>query len=178
MASTPTILHVFGARPNFVKMAPVIHALSGRTDVHNVLAHTGQHYDHRMSSDVLEDLEVREPDHFLGVGSGTHGEQTGKALAACEALLMELQPDLIVVAGDVNSTLAGALAASKLGIPIAHVEAGLRSHDWTMPEEINRVLTDRLSDVLLTTSPEAHDNLVREGIAAERVRFVGNTKID
>ncbi|MEA2248310.1 MAG: hypothetical protein QOH46_2839 [Solirubrobacteraceae bacterium] len=178
MSTTHTILHVFGARPNFVKMAPVIRALSAKADVRNVLAHTGQHYDHRMSADVLTDLEVREPDHFLGVGSGTHGEQTAKALAACEALLLQLQPDLLVVAGDVNSTLAGALAASKLGIPIAHVEAGLRSFDWTMPEEINRVVTDRLSDVLLTTSPEAEANLVREGIPAERVRFVGNTMID
>ena len=178
MHTSPTILHVFGARPNFVKMAPIIRALSARTDIRNVLAHTGQHYDHRMSADVLADLEIREPDHFLAVGSGTHGTQTAKALAACEALMLDLQPDLLIVAGDVNSTLAGALAASKLGVAIAHVEAGLRSFDWSMPEEINRVLTDRLSDILLTTSPEAEENLAREGIPAERVHFVGNTMID
>jgi UDP-N-acetylglucosamine 2-epimerase (non-hydrolysing) len=174
----PKILHVVGARPNFVKMAPVIEALSRRPGVRDVLVHTGQHYDHRMSADVLGDLGVREPDHFLGVGSGSHGEQTAKALAAVEALLVQERPDLVVVAGDVNSTLAGALAASKLGIAIAHLESGLRSFDWGMPEEVNRVLTDRLSDLLLTTSPEAEDNLAREGIDTGRVRFVGNTMID
>jgi UDP-N-acetylglucosamine 2-epimerase (non-hydrolysing) len=178
MSAYPRVLHVFGARPNFVKMAPVIAALEQRGGVQNVLAHTGQHYDHRMSSEVLGDLGVPEPDHFLGVGSGSHGAQTGKALAACEQLITELGPDLVVVAGDVNSTLAGALAAAKLGVAIAHVEAGLRSFDWTMPEEINRVLTDRLSDLLFTTSPEAEDHLRREGIDVDRVHFVGNTMID
>jgi UDP-N-acetylglucosamine 2-epimerase (non-hydrolysing) len=127
---------------------------------------------------MLADLEFPEPDIFLGVGSGTHGAQTARALEAFERVLLDEPPDLVCVGGDVNSSLAVALAAAKLGIPIAHVEAGLRSFDWTMPEEINRVLTDRLSDVLLTHSPEALDNLVREGIDPARVHYVGNTMID
>jgi len=146
--------------------------------VDNVLVHTGQHYDDRLSGDILADLEIREPDHFLAVGSGAHGAQTARALAGCEELLLKIRPDMVVVAGDVNSTLAGALAAAKLGVPVAHVESGLRSFDWSMPEEINRVLTDRLSDLLLTTSPEASSHLAREGIPAERTHFVGNTMID
>ncbi len=173
-----TVLHVVGARPNFVKMAPLVAALSKRAGLRNLLIHTGQHYDRRMSAEMFDDLDLPQPDRFLGVGSGAHGAQTAKALAACEELLVEEAPDLVVVAGDVNSTLAAALAAVKLGIPIAHLEAGLRSFDWTMPEEINRVLTDRLSDVLLTHSPEALDNLVREGIDPSRVTMVGNTMID
>lgn len=142
------------------------------------MVHTGQHYDRRMSQEILEDLGFPTPDFALGIGSGTHAEQTGKVLIAFERILLEQRPALVVVAGDVNSTLACALAASKLQIPIAHLEAGLRSGDWTMPEEVNRVLTDRLSDVLLTTSPEAEENLAREGIDTARVRFVGNTMID
>jgi UDP-N-acetylglucosamine 2-epimerase (non-hydrolysing) len=173
-----TVVHVVGARPNFVKLAPVIAALEERGDVEQRIVHTGQHYDERMSAEMLSDLEFPEPDVFLGVGSGTHGAQTARALEAFEGVLLEEGADLVCVGGDVNSTLAVALATAKLGIPIAHVEAGLRSFDWTMPEEINRVLTDRLSDILFTHSPEATTNLAAEGIDPARVRFVGNTMID
>ena len=174
----PSIVHIVGARPNFVKMAPVIRALRGNSALRQVVAHTGQHYDRALSDEMLHDLELPPPDHFLGVGSGTQGEQTARALIEVERLLTELQPDLVVVGGDVNSTIAAALAAAKLGIAVAHVEAGLRSRDWTMPEEINRVLTDRLSDLLFTHSPEAETNLAGEGIDAARVHYVGNTMID
>ena len=172
------VLHVVGTRPNFVKMAPVIEALAARPDVSQTVVHTGQHYDKRMSSEMLHDLEFPSPDIFLSVGSGTHAEQTGRALIKVEEVLLERRPDLVCVGGDVNSTLAGALAATKLALPVAHVEAGLRSFDWTMPEEVNRVLTDRLSDMLFTHSPEAAENLAAEGIDPERVHFVGNTMID
>jgi UDP-N-acetylglucosamine 2-epimerase (non-hydrolysing) len=172
------ILHAVGARPNFVKMAPLIEALDRRGVGDRVVVHTGQHYDRRMSEEILEDLGFPIPDYSLGVGSGSHGEQTGKVLIAFEEILMATKPAVVVVAGDVNSTLACALAASKLGIPVVHLESGLRSGDWTMPEEINRVLTDRLSDLLLTHSPEAEENLAHEGVDARRVRFVGNTMID
>jgi UDP-N-acetylglucosamine 2-epimerase (non-hydrolysing) len=146
--------------------------------VNQLIVHTGQHYDRKMSEEILEDLQFPTPDYSLGVGSGTHGEQTGKVLIAFEEILMSHRPEVVVVAGDVNSTIACALAASKLRIPIAHLESGLRSSDWNMPEEINRVLTDRLADLLLTHSPEAADNLATEGMDASRVRFVGNTMID
>jgi UDP-N-acetylglucosamine 2-epimerase (non-hydrolysing) len=172
------VVHVVGARPNFVKMAPIIDSLACRPEVRQFVVHTGQHYDRRMSEEMLSDLGFPEPDVFLGVGSGTHGAQTAKALAGFEQVLLERSPDVVVVAGDVNSTLAAALAAAKLDIPVAHVEAGLRSFDWTMPEEINRVLTDRLSDLLFTHSPEAVPNLDAEGVDTGRVRFVGNTMID
>ena len=172
------VLHVVGARPNFVKMAPVIDALGAHAGVRQTVVHTGQHYDDRMSSNVMDDLGFRAPDVWLGIGSGTHGAQTGRALMEVEEVLEERRPDLVCVAGDVNSTLAVALAASKLQIPVAHVEAGLRSFDWTMPEEINRVLVDRLSDLLFTHSPEATANLEQEGIDPARVHFVGNTMID
>jgi len=173
-----TIVHVVGARPNFVKMAPVIEALERRRVFRQVVVHTGQHYDSKMSDSVLADLNFPEVDIFLGVGSGTHGVQTAKVLSAFEKVLIEVQPDVVVVAGDVNSTLACALAASKLGIAIVHLEAGLRSFDWSMPEEVNRVLTDRLADVLLAHSPEAADNLKAEGICTGKVYNVGNTMID
>src|SRR4051794_14516410 len=173
-----TIVHVIGARPNFVKMAPVVAALERRSIFSQLVVHTGQHYDKRMSDEILADLEFPEPDYFLGVGSGTHGVQTAKVLAEFEKVLIETEPELVVVAGDVNSTLACALAASKLGIAVAHLEAGLRSFDWTMPEEVNRVLTDRLSDVLFAHSPEATENLKAEGICAGKVYNVGNTMID
>ena len=173
-----SVVHVVGARPNFVKMAPVIAALEERGDVAQRIVHTGQHYDERMSAEMLSDLEFPEPDSFLGVGSGTHGAQTARALEAFERCLLDEKPDLVCVGGDVNSTLAVALAAAKLGIPVAHVESGLRSSDWTMPEEINRVLTDRLSDLLFTHSPEAAPNLIAEGIDERRIHFVGNTMID
>jgi UDP-N-acetylglucosamine 2-epimerase (non-hydrolysing) len=174
----PKLVHVIGARPNFVKMAPVVAALDRTDAFHQRIVHTGQHYDARMSEDILADLDFPLADHFLGVGSGPHGEQTAKVLAGFERILFEERPDAVLVAGDVNSTLACALAASKLGIPVAHLEAGLRSGDWSMPEEVNRVLTDRLSDVLLTHSPEALDNLTAEGIDPARVYYVGNTMID
>ena len=172
------IVHVVGARPNFVKMAPVVDALSGHRWLRQVIVHTGQHYDEQLSGEMLSNLELPPPDRFLGVGSGRHGEQTARALVACEGVLLEEQPDMLVVGGDVNSTLAAALAAAKLGIPVAHVEAGLRSRDWSMPEEVNRVLTDRLSDLLFTHSPEAETNLLAEGIDAGRIHAVGNTMID
>jgi UDP-N-acetylglucosamine 2-epimerase (non-hydrolysing) len=159
-------------------MAPLIEALDERGVANQVVVHTGQHYDRKMSEEILEDLGFPVPDYSLGIGSGTHGEQTGRVLIAFEEILTSTRPAVVVVAGDVNSTLACALAAAKLGIPIVHLEAGLRSGDWTMPEEINRVLTDRLSDLLLTHSPEAEENLAREGIEIDRVRFVGNTMID
>jgi UDP-N-acetylglucosamine 2-epimerase (non-hydrolysing) len=173
-----TIVHVVGARPNFVKMAPVVAALDRRKTFRQILVHTGQHYDSRLSDDVLADLDFPACDRLLGVGSGAHGEQTAAVLAAFEQVLVEEQPIAVVVAGDVNSTLACALAASKLGISVAHLEAGLRSGDWSMPEEINRVLTDRLSDVLFTHSPESAANLESEGIDPGRVYYVGNTMID
>jgi UDP-N-acetylglucosamine 2-epimerase (non-hydrolysing) len=173
-----TFLHVVGARPNFVKMAPIVAALDNRPDVTQVVVHTGQHYDRKMSDEILEDLGFREPDRFLKVGSGSHGAQTARVLSEFEEVLIELNPVAVVVAGDVNSTLACALAASKMSIPVAHVEAGLRSWDWSMPEEINRVVTDRLSDLLFIHSPEAEDNLAAEGIDGGRVHYVGNTMID
>jgi UDP-N-acetylglucosamine 2-epimerase (non-hydrolysing) len=177
-SSVRKIVHAVGARPNFVKVAPVVDALAGASTIRQIIVHTGQHYDDSMSRDVLDDLAFPAPDRFLGVGSGTHGEQTAKVLIAFEQVLIEERPDLVVVAGDVNSTLACALAAVKLQIPVAHVESGLRSGDWTMPEEVNRVLTDRVSTLLFTHSPEAVENLVHEGIDGERIHYVGNTMID
>jgi len=172
------VVHAVGARPNFVKMAPVVGALGAGSRVRQIVVHTEQHYDRHLADDVLADLDFREPDFVLGVGSGSHAEQTGRALVAFERVLLEVEPDLVVVAGDVNSTLACALAAVKVGVGVAHVESGLRSRDWTMPEEINRVLTDRLSDLLFTHSPEAGENLVAEGIEPDRIHYVGNTMID
>jgi UDP-N-acetylglucosamine 2-epimerase (non-hydrolysing) len=173
-----TIVFAVGARPNFVKMAPVIEAVGRRGLFRQLVVHTGQHYDARMSAEILDDLGFPRPDRFLGIGSGSHGEQTGFTLIAFERVLLEERPDLVVVSGDVNATLACSLAASKLGVPVAHVESGLRSRDWTMPEEQNRVLTDRLSELLFTHSPDANENLAAEGIPAEKVRYVGNTMID
>lgn len=173
------ILNVVGARPNFMKMAPIIAEMNRRGDeIAQILVHTGQHYDDAMSGAFFRDLGIPEPDVCLGAGGGTHAEQTARVMLAFEGPLVATQPDWVVVVGDVNSTLACALVASKLGVRVAHVEAGLRSRDWTMPEEINRVLTDRLSDLLLTPSPDADENLLREGIAPERVVRVGNVMID
>ncbi len=175
------VMLVAGARPNFMKVAPVLHALA-RAGHQPVLLHTGQHYDARMSDAFFQDLELPEPDYHLGVGSGTHAQQTARIMEAFEPVLMEARPDWVVVVGDVNSTVGCALVAAKLeeelGCRIAHVEAGLRSRDWRMPEEINRVLTDRLSHLLLTPSRDALPNLVAEGILAERAVFVGNVMID
>ncbi len=174
----PTILAVVGARPNFMKIAPVWRALAARKRYRLRLCHTGQHYDANMSKVFFDDLRLPRPDVYLGVGSGTHAEQTGRILIAFDPVLEEERPDLVVVVGDVNSTMACTLAAVKRGIATAHVEAGLRSFDRTMPEEINRVVTDVLCDLLFTTSPEAEDNLVREGVPRERIHFVGNVMID
>lgn len=172
------VLHVVGARPNFVKMAPVIAALRDGSDLEQRIVHTGQHYDARMSREILDDLDFPLPDHQLGVGSGSQAEQTARVLERFEGILLADRPNAVVVAGDVNSTLGCALAASKLGIPIAHVESGLRSFDPSMPEETNRMLTDRLSTWLFTHSPEAEDNLAREGMGPSGIYAVGNTMID
>ncbi len=160
-----------------MKMAPVARALDGRPGFERILVHTGQHYDDAMSRVFFEELGVGEPDFFLDVGSGTHAEQTARVLERIEPVLVETAPDVVLVPGDVNSTLAAALAAVKLGIPVGHVEAGLRSFDRTMPEELNRILTDAISDLLFTHSPEARTNLEREG-AIGAIHEVGNTMID
>jgi len=173
------LVHVLGTRPNFVKMAPLIAALRERfEDWPAAIVHTGQHYDRAMSEVFFEELGVPEPDHMLGVGSASHAEQTARVLERLEPILRSERPDLVIVPGDVNSTLAAALCASRLGIPIAHVESGLRSFDRSMPEELNRIATDHLSALCFLHSPEAADNLAAEGIAAERARYVGNTMID
>src|SRR5213076_2477205 len=161
-----------------MKMAPIIAALKGRDGVRQVLVHTGQHYDVKMSDVFFQDLGMPNPDVHLGVGSGSHAQQTAKVMTEVEPVLIREKPDWVLVAGDVNSTIAVALVAAKLGLKVAHVEAGLRSRDWTMPEEINRVLTDQLSDLLLTPSRDAAPNLIAEGIATERIVFVGNVMID
>jgi UDP-N-acetylglucosamine 2-epimerase (non-hydrolysing) len=173
-----TVVFAVGARPNFIKMAPVIEAVGRLGLFRQHVVHTGQHYDERMSAEILDDLGFPKPDRFLGIGSGSHGEQTGFTLIAFERVLLEERPDLVVVSGDVNATLACSLAASKLGVPVAHVESGLRSRDWSMPEEQNRVLTDRLSELLFTHSPDANENLLAEGIDGDRIHYVGNTMID
>lgn len=173
------LLHVIGTRPNFVKMAPLI-AACRRADPEgsNVVVHTGQHYDRKMSDVFLDELGVGEPDHMLGVGSGTHAQMLAAVLEGIEPVLAAERPQMVVVPGDVNSTLAAALACAHLHVPICHLESGLRSFDRTMPEEVNRVLTDQISDLLLIHSAEAADNLAREGIEPGRVHMVGNTMID
>ena len=176
------VLCAVGARPNFVKIAPILRALAraavDRPDLAVRLVHTGQHYDAALSDSFFTDLEIPPPDVNLGVSSGTHAEQTARVLTAFERVLAAERPDVVVVVGDVNSTLACALAAAKLLVPVAHVEAGLRSGDRTMPEEINRILTDALSELCFTTCLEANGNLTREGIGAQRIHFVGNVMID
>jgi len=169
---------VAAARPNFMKIAPLYHELKKRDWCLPQVVHSGQHYDYNMSAAFFEDLGLSEPDFHLGVGSGSHGQQTGRCLMAYEKVLQETRPDWVVVVGDVNSTMACALAARKLLIPIAHLEAGLRSFDRTMPEETNRLVTDAIADLLWTHSPEADQNLLREGIPAERIELVGNIMID
>jgi len=171
------VVHVVGARPNYMKIAPLYAALE-RRGVDQRLVHTGQHYDASVSDVFFAELPLPEPHVKLEVRSGTHGAQTARALDGLERVFIELEPDLVVVPGDVNSTLAAALAAVKLHIPVCHLEAGLRSFDWAMPEEHNRRLTDHVSTLLLTHSAEAHENLAAEGIPAERIAFVGNTMID
>lgn len=173
------IVYVVGARPNVVKMAPVVAELRRRMPAdRHVVVHTGQHYDRMMSEVFLEELEFGEPDHHLNVGSASHAVQTARVMERLEPFLVQEAPDLVIVPGDVNSTLAAALVAVKLGIPVAHVESGLRSFDRSMPEEVNRIVTDQFSQHLFIHSEEAIDNLRREGIGDERVHFVGNTMID
>lgn len=169
---------IVGARPNFMKAAPLIREFRARGGVEPILVHTGQHYDENMSRIFFEDLELPEPDIYLGVGSGTHAEQTGRIMIEFEKVVSRDRPDLIIVVGDVNSTLACSLVGAKLLIPVAHVEAGLRSFDLTMPEEINRMVTDVLSTYCFTTSPEAEDNLKHEGVKDGCIFFVGNIMID
>ena len=173
----PGLIHIVGARPNFIKAAPIIAALKA-AGVEQQLVHTGQHYDRAMSEVFFDELGLPEPDVNLGVGSGSHAKQTAALLVAMEASFAAAAPERVVVYGDVNSTLAAALTCAKLLIPVAHVEAGLRSFDATMPEEVNRRVTDLLSDPLYVTAPEGEQNLAREGISGERVVFVGNPMID
>src|SRR5438093_8189482 len=171
------ILNVLGARPNFMKAAAVLRAIQN-TGQKQSLVHTGQHYDVNMSDVFFQELKIPAPDVNLAVGSGSHAQQTAEIMARFEAVVQQRKPDVVVVYGDVNSTVAAALVCSKLLIPVAHVEAGLRSFDRTMPEEINRLLTDQTSDLLFTPSADADENLLREGIAPEKIHFVGNVMID
>jgi UDP-N-acetylglucosamine 2-epimerase (non-hydrolysing) len=177
-------ISVVGARPNFMKIAPIMRAIdkhnstSGAKLIENTLVHTGQHYDYEMSQVFFEDLKLPEPDIYLGVGSGTHAEQTAKVMIEFENMLLKEKPDLVITVGDVNSTLAAALATAKLNISIAHIEAGIRSYDRTRPEEINRLLTDHISDYLFTTSSYDDENLKKEGIPANRIFCVGNVMVD
>lgn len=176
---TPHILLVAGARPNFMKIAPLWRELRRHADaLRTSVVHTGQHYDAAMSDVFFDQLELPTPDHHLGVGSGSHAEQTAAVMTRFEKIVAHPRPDIVVVVGDVNSTLAAALTAVKLRIPIAHVEAGLRSFDMKMPEEVNRLLTDRVSTLLFATEPVALANLAREGVEAGRVHLVGNVMID
>lgn len=174
---------VAAARPNFMKIAPVIRAIHAHNEqnsdnIYPLLVHTGQHYDSNMSDSFFEDLDLPEPDIHLGIGSGPHGEQTGKVMIEFEKVLFNEKPDIVIVVGDVNSTLACALAAVKLHISVAHVESGLRSFDRKMPEEINRVVTDAISNYLFTPSPDGDENLLREGISREKIFLVGDIMID
>ncbi|MDD4957520.1 MAG: UDP-N-acetylglucosamine 2-epimerase (non-hydrolyzing) [Candidatus Omnitrophica bacterium] len=180
------LMFVAGARPNFMKIAVLLRLVDAHPGVKAVVVHTGQHYDHEMSQSFLDDLEIREPDHFLDVGSGTHAEQTGKAMTRFEEVCARERPDMVIVVGDVNSTLAASVTAKKMGIKVAHIEAGLRSFDMTMPEEINRILTDSIADLLFVTEKSGSENLMNEGRgggvvgkkSVSKVFFVGNTMID
>ncbi len=177
---------VAGVRPNFMKIAPLVRAIESHnslaaspgTSIEYFLVHTGQHYDHNMSDSFFDDPRLPQPHIHLGVGSGTHAEQTGKVMIEFEKVLLSESPDMGVVVGDVNSTLAAALAAVKLNIPLAHVEAGLRSFDRRMPEEINRLVTDALSTYLFTPSPDGDENLLREGISPDKIYRVGDIMVD
>jgi UDP-N-acetylglucosamine 2-epimerase (non-hydrolysing) len=172
------VLNVVGARPNLMKIAPLIEEMHRHPEIEHRLLHTGQHYDDRMSQIFFDELDISRPDVYLGVGSGSHAEQTARVMLQIEEVLLADPPDLVTVVGDVNSTLACAVTAAKLWIPVAHVEAGLRSFDRRMPEEINRIVTDALSTLLFTTSRNADENLAREGVPPERIFFVGNVMID
>lgn len=173
-----TVLNVVGARPNFMKMAPVLRQLARAPEFSSALVHTGQHYDDAMSGVFLRELAIPEPDFRLEVGSGSHAAQTATVMQRFEQVCLDVKPDLVVVAGDVNSTLACALAAVKLEIPVAHIESGLRSFDRRMPEEINRIVTDSIAQLLFTTEESGTRNLRREGVSEDKVHFVGNTMID
>src|SRR3989441_1729336 len=177
-ATTKTVLSVVGARPNFMKLAPLDRVLREHRDVRHVIVHTGQHYDVAMSQSFFQDLGIPQPQYDLGVGSRSHAQQTGEIMQRFEPIAMAERPDLVLVYGDVNSTVAAALVAAKLGLPVGHVEAGLRSGDWTMPEAISRVITDRLSDLRFVPSRDAGGNLIVEGVPTERIDFVGNVMID
>ena len=173
------VINVVGARPNFIKMAPIIEAMQKYPDrFQPLLVHTGQHYDERMSKSFFVDLGMPKPDLNLEVGSGSHPEQTARIMVEFERVCLSHAPDLVIVVGDVNSTMACTIAAKKLGIRVAHVEAGLRSRDMSMPEEINRLCTDVLCDYLFTTDHFANENLIAEGVAPEKIFFVGNVMID
>lgn len=177
--STPVLIDLIAAaRPNFMKVAPLYHALADQSWCRVRLVHTGQHYDANMSDSFFRDFELPEPDIHLNVGSGTHAEQTGRVMIAYEKVCIEERPDWVVVVGDVNSTVACALAAVKLGIRVAHLEAGLRSRDRSMPEEINRLVTDSIVDLLWTPSRDGNENLLAEGVPAEKIDFVGNIMLD
>lgn len=178
MGGMKKVLHVVGARPNFMKVAPIYRAISQRGCLTQFLVHTGQHYDAQMSDVFFKDLGLKEPDLHLGVGSGSHAVQTARVMVELEKAFMEQRPDLVSLVGDVNSTVAAALVATKMGISVAHVEAGLRSRDRRMPEEINRIVTDAIADMLLTPSPDADANLAAEGIGPGRIYLVGNVMID
>jgi UDP-N-acetylglucosamine 2-epimerase (non-hydrolysing) len=171
------VLHVVGARPNFMKMAPVYRALAGK-GFEQTLVHTGQHYDAKMSDVFFRELEIPEANENLNVGSASHAQQTASIISRFEPVVLARKPDIVMVYGDVNSTVAAALVCSKIGIRVGHVEAGLRSFDRTMPEEINRLVTDQLADLLFTPSTDGDENLAREGIAREKIFFVGNVMID
>ena len=172
------IVNIAGARPNFVKIAPLVREMRRRPGIVPLLVHTGQHYDEVLSGQLFRDLEIPAPDFNLEVGSASHAVQTAEVMRRLEPVLLSTRPDLVLVVGDVNSTIAAALTAVKLGIPVAHVEAGLRSFDRTMPEEINRVLTDAIADLLFVTEESGRENLLREGVAANKIHFVGNVMID
>jgi UDP-N-acetylglucosamine 2-epimerase (non-hydrolysing) len=175
----PALVHMIAAaRPNFMKVAPLWHALNAAPDFAPVLIHTGQHYDPNMSDAIFADLRLPKPDHHLGVGSGSHAEQTGNVMIAYEKIAMAEKPDWLIVVGDVNSTAAAAMVAAKLHIRCVHLEAGLRSGDRDMPEEINRLVTDAIADVLWTPSPDGDDNLIREGTDPARITRVGNIMLD
>src|ERR671910_844620 len=173
------VINVVGARPNFMKVAPIVAAMKRRAaKFQPLVVHTGQHYDSAMSDSFFRDLELAQPDTHLGVGSASHAAQTAAVMERFEPVVLSEKPDWVIVVGDVNSTLACALVCSKLGVKVAHVEAGLRSRDRTMPEEINRLLTDQIADLLFTPSADADQNLLNEGIPQERIRLVGNVMID
>ena len=172
------IIHVVGARPNFMKVAPVMTALSSYHHIQQQLVHTGQHYDANMSDIFFRQLDLPEPDVNLGVGSASHAMQTAQIMMQFERVILEHKPDLVLVYGDVNSTVAAALVCAKLGVTVGHVEAGLRSFDRTMPEEINRLMTDHIADMLFTPSVDGNENLAREGVGREKIHFVGNVMID